>query len=222
MPDSWTSPDGTIRLTCEDCTALMSRFPDKHFDLAIVDPEYGIGISSNPVRQAHVKKDWDARPPAPAYFAELFRVSRHQIIWGGNYFGLPASQGFLIWDKIQPENFSLAMCEMAWMSFQSPAKMFRLSVLSENGKIHPTQKPVALYAWLLSRYAQPGQRIFDSHLGSCSSVLAAIRFGVELTGCEIDPDYFAAGVARIERELAQGDMFRAVPAPVRAITGDLF
>ena len=197
---------GTLSFSCEDCMALMRRYPDKHFDLAIVDPPYGIGIAANPVRQLHDRKEWDAAIPSPEYFAELRRVSREQIIWGGNYFPLPPSQGFIIWDKGQPEDFSLAMCEYAWTSLQSPAKMFRRSVLAEKNKIHPTQKPVELYRWLLDRYAKPGQRILDTHLGSGSHAIAAHYAGVHLTACEIDPDYFKAAQERIARETAQRDM----------------
>ena len=115
-----------IEITNENNLDLMKRYSDKYFDLAIVDPPYGIGISKNPVRQMHKKKDWDNEIPSKQYFDELFRVSKNQIIWGGNYFDLPPSQGFYIWDKKQPENFSLAMCEYAWSSIQKPAKIWSL------------------------------------------------------------------------------------------------
>ena len=173
-------------LNC-DCMEYMATVPDKYFDLACVDPPYGIGISSNPVRQIHDKKKWDDTTPNDEYFDELKRISKHQIIWGGNYFNLPPSQGFLIWDKKQPHDFSLAMCEFAWSSIQSPAKMFRFSVLAEKGKIHPTQKPVALYEWLLTNYAKKGQKVFDSHLGSGSSAIAAHYFGVDFVDWRRQP-----------------------------------
>lgn len=177
----------------EDCMALMARYPDKHFDLAVVDPPYGIGISSNSFRQKHKKTGWDSAIPDYSYFLELFRVSKNQVIWGGNYFDLPPSQGFLIWDKKQPHNFSSAMCEMAWMSFQSPAKIFAKHVVTcETNKIHPTQKPVALYSWIFANYAKPGQLILDTHLGSGSSRIAADKAGLNFVGCELDADYFAA------------------------------
>ena len=152
-----------IEITNEDNMALMARYPDNYFDLAIVDPEYVIGISNNPIRQKHKKKSWDNTIPKEEYFKELFRVSKNQIIWGGNYFidYLNNTQCFIIWDKKQPENFSLAMCEFAWCSIQSPAKIFRYSVLNEKNKIHPTQKPVALYKWLLDKYAKEGDKILD-------------------------------------------------------------
>lgn len=186
-----------------DCMELMRQFPDKHFELAIVDPPYGIGISKNPVRQQHAKKTWDNEVPTDKYFKELFRVSKNQIIWGGNYFDLPPSQGFLIWDKVQPHDFSLAMCEFAWMSFQKPAKIFQRSVLAENGKIHPTQKPVSLYRWLLHNYAKPGDKILDTHLGSGSIAIACHEKGFDLTGSELDADYFAAMQKRLETAMMQ-------------------
>jgi len=190
-----------------DCIEGMKQYPDKWFDLAVVDPEYGIGISSNPVRQKHTKKNWDDKPPSQEYFNELFRVSKEQIIWGGNYFGLPPTQGFLIWDKKQPHDFSLAMCEYAWMSFQSPAKMFRYSVLLEKGKIHVTQKPVALYDWIFHNYAKLDFKILDTHLGSGSSRIAAHKHGLDFTGFELDAEYFEKGNKRFDDFISQTTIF---------------
>jgi len=188
-----------LTLTCEDNMNLMARYPDKYFELAIVDPPYGIGISNNSFRQKQEKSDWDNSIPDISFFNELFRVSQNQIIWGGNYFDLPPSQGFIIWDKKQPQDFSSAMCEMAWMSFQKPAKMFRKHVVTaEPNKIHPTQKPVALYRWLLQNYAKKGDKILDTHLGSMSIAIACDMEGYDLTGCELDSEYFKAGMKRIE------------------------
>src|SRR5699024_126176 len=155
-----------------DCMEGMKEIPDKYFDLAIVDPPYGIGISENPVRQAHAKKQWDKNIPPNEYFKELVRVSKNQVIWGGNYFDLPPTKNYIIWDKVQPHDFSLAMCELAWCSIQKPIKMFTYSVLRERNKIHPTQKPVALYHWLLNNYAKEGDKILDTHVGSASSLIA--------------------------------------------------
>lgn len=138
----------------------MAEMVDNQFDLAIVDPPYGLGISSNPVRQMHERKAWDDAVPSDDYFTELRRVSEHQIIWGGNYFDLPPTQNVIVWDKLQPHDFSLAACEFAWCSIQRPAKKFTLSPIGF-GKIHPTQKPVALYKWLLSNYANEGDPIAD-------------------------------------------------------------
>jgi site-specific DNA-methyltransferase (adenine-specific) len=190
-------------VTNEDCMAMMARYPDKYFELAIVDPPYGIGISSNPVRQKHTRKGWDSAIPKKEYFEELKRVSRHQIIWGGNYFNLGASQGFIIWDKKQPHDFSLAMCELAWMSIQKPAKIFTYSVLTEKDKLHPTQKPIKLYKWLLTNYAKPGDKILDTHLGSQSSRIAAHDLGFDFYGTELDPEYFQQGCERFEKHISQ-------------------
>lgn len=196
-----------MKITNEDNMELMARYPDKYFDLAIVDPPYGIGISSNPVRQQHKKKQWDNSIPSKKYFKELFRVSKNQIIWGGNYFDLPPTQGFFIWDKKQPHDFSLAMCEYAWSSIQKPAKILSLSVLKEKGKIHPTQKPVKLYEWLLMNYAKEGDKILDTHLGSGSIAIACHNLGFDLTACELDKEYYEAAMKRIKDHQAQIRMF---------------
>lgn len=200
---------GNATLYNMDCMDFLRQQPDKSFDLAIVDPPYGIGIANNPVRQAHTKKQWDSAIPNEAYFKELQRVSNNQIIWGGNYFldYLGATQGFLIWDKKQPHDFSLAMCELAWMSFQKPAKIFSYSVLSGDEKIHPTQKPVKLYEWLLQNYAKQGERILDTHLGSGSSSIAAKNFGCDFVACELDSDYFEAACNRLRKAHEQIDIF---------------
>lgn len=196
-----------ITITQEDNMKLMSRYADNYFELAIVDPPYGIGISKNPVRQMHEKKQWDNNIPDKKYFTELMRVSKNQIIWGGNYFNLPPTQGFFIWDKKQPHDFSLAMCEMAWSSFQKPAKMWTLSVLKEQGKIHPTQKPIELYEWLLINNAQQGDKILDTHLGSGSIAIACHNLGFDLTACELDPDYYKASIKRIQDRIDSKDLF---------------
>jgi len=196
-----------ITITNECNMELMARYPDNHFELAIVDPPYGIGISSNPVRQQHDKKEWDNAIPNEEYFKELFRVSKNQIIWGGNYFDLPPSQGFFIWDKKQPHDFSLAMCEQAWSSIQKPAKMWSLSVLKERGKIHPTQKPVELYEWQLIHNTEEGFKILDTHLGSGSIALACHNLGFDLTACELDSEYYDASIKRIKEHVSQIRMF---------------
>lgn len=201
---------GGLEATCEDCMALMARYPDKHFDLAIVDPPYGIDINSSG-RLGHYGgkgKSWDAVIPPMEYFAELRRVAKHQIIWGGNYFQLTPTRCFLIWDKQQPEGVSFADAEFAWTSFDASAKTFRMRPQGADAvRIHPTQKPVKLYTWLLENYSAPGQRILDTHLGSGSHAIAAHYFGAHLTACEIDPDYYAAAMARIKRETAQTTLF---------------
>jgi site-specific DNA-methyltransferase (adenine-specific) len=192
-----------------DCMELLKATPDKFYDLAITDPPYGIGISNNPVRQQHTKKQWDNKTPDAEYFNELQRISKNQIIWGGNYFieHLPSTQGFLIWDKVQPHDFSLAMAEFAWSSFQKPAKIFKRSVLAEKDKQHPTQKPVALYEWILSNYAKQGDKILDTHLGSGSHAIACNNLGFELTACELDKDYYEASIKRIAQANQQVRLF---------------
>ena len=190
-----------------DCMEYMREMPDNAFELAIVDPPYGIGISSNPVRQAHRKKNWDSNVPSKEYFSELMRVSKNQIIWGGNYYDLPPTQNYIVWDKKQPHDFSLAMCELAWCSIQKPAKMFSYSVLTEKGKIHPTQKPVALYKWLLKNYAKKGDKILDTHVGSASSLIACHQMGFEYVGFEIDEEYYNKAKKRLDEVKAQQTIF---------------
>lgn len=206
-----------------DCMQGMKEFEDGFFDLAIVDPPYGIGISKNPVRQKHNKKEWDNETPTAEYFKELFRVSKNQIIWGGNYYDLPPTQNYIVWDKVQPEDLTLAMCEFAWCSIQRPAKIFRYSVLKEKNKIHPTQKPVALYAWLLSKYAKQGDKILDTHVGSASSLIACHNAGFTFWGFEIDGDYYEAARRRLDTERAQlSIMDYAAAAGSDAVQLDLF
>lgn len=195
-----------IEITNENNLDLMKRYSDKYFDLAIVDPPYGIGISKDTVRHIHKKKDWDNEIPSKQYFDELFRVSKNQIIWGGNYFDLPPSQGFYIWDKKQPENFSLAMCEYAWSSIQKPAKIWSLSVMKEQNKIHPTQKPIELYEWIIMRNAEKDYKILDTHLGSGSIAIAIDiinkreQLNLQFVGCELDIDYYNKAIERIKSQ----------------------
>ena len=191
-----------------DNMELMRQFPDKHFDLAIVDPPYGIGGKFKGGKSGKmqfnevVEKGWDVAP-GHEYFAELGRVSREQIIWGGNYFPLPPTRCWIVWDKLISEDFSLAMAELAWASRDGLTKIVRMPTPKDGGKIHPTQKPVALYRWLLANYAKPGQKILDTHLGSGSIAIACHYARLHLTACELDEDYFAASIARIKRETAQ-------------------
>lgn len=195
-----------IEITNENNLDLMKRYSDKYFDLAIVDPPYGIGISKDSIRHIHKKKNWDNEKPSKQYFDELFRVSKNQIIWGGNYFDLPPSQGFYIWDKKQPENFSLAMCEYAWSSIQKPAKIWSLSVMKEQNKIHPTQKPIELYEWLIMRNCEKGYKILDTHLGSGSIAIAIDiinkreQLNLQFVGCELDADYYNKAIERIKNK----------------------
>ena len=200
-----------IEITNEDNMALMSRYEDNFFDLAIVDPPYGIGISKKSFRSKHEKKSWDDEIPNKEYFEELFRVSKEQIIWGGNYFDLPPTQNLIIWDKMQPFDFTSAMAEIAWCSIQMPIKIFKKHVVTaETNKIHPTQKPVDLYKWLIDKYLINkigGSKILDTHLGSGSIAIACHDYKVELTACEIDKKYFENTVKRIKNHTSQLKLF---------------
>ena len=200
----------------EDCMIGMARYPDKHFDLAIVDPPYGISITDSGRLGKYNKNDnrWDDEAPNENYFKELFRVSKHQIIWGGNYFKLPPTRGFIIWDKKQPEKLSFAMSEFAWTSFDRSAKTFYRSPMQDGDRIHPTQKPVALYKWLLTNYAKQGDLILDTHVGSASSLIACHDLGFSAVGFELDPEYYAASKERLEQHMSQIRIDDLPPDPV--------
>lgn len=197
----------------------MATQPDNAFDLAIVDPPYGIGADK--ANNANKGKfgfnqyhdtDWDKAKPNKEYFDELFRVSKNQIVWGGNYFSefLPPKMCWIVWDKKQ-DNFSFSDGELAWTSFNTKLKFFRWSrsatVAKEGDRIHPTQKAIQLYKFCLANYAEKGQRILDTHLGSGSSAIAAHYFGCDFVGMEIDKDYFEAAQARFDKETRQIAMF---------------
>ena len=192
-----------------DCVEGMKQFPDKYFDLAIVDPPYGINIQkSGRLGRYNTKNVWDSEIPSDDYFNELFRVSKNQIIWGGNYFPLKPTKCFLIWDKKQPENISFASCEFAWTSFDSVAKTFYYSPMNDTDKrIHTTQKPVALYEWLLSRYAKDGDIILDTHVGSASSLIACYNTNHKFVGFELDEHYYKLSKERLDREMSQMRLF---------------
>jgi site-specific DNA-methyltransferase (adenine-specific) len=195
-----------------DCMEMLKKCPPKYFDLAIVDPPYGIGrdgqresICKNPKhnRKEHIKKSWDTSPPPTEYFEELFRVSKNQIIWGGNYFieNLYPSKGWMTWYKGQ-NDLTMSDIELAWSSFNKPARQIeinRVQLIVEGDTIHPTQKPVKLYRWLLGRYAAAGDLILDTHVGSGSSIIACIEGGFNYYGCEIDKEYYEAAKKRIGR-----------------------
>ncbi|MBR1654867.1 MAG: site-specific DNA-methyltransferase [Prevotella sp.] len=190
-----------------DCLEYMRTLPDNAFQLAIADPPYGIREAGGQTGGSGKLKGrifnngyidrWD-KAPDQSFFEELFRISENQIIWGGNYFDLPPTRGIICWDKEQPwENFS--QIEYAWTSFDTPAQLFRYDNRTGD-KIHPTQKPVALYAWLLKKYAKPGDSIFDPMMGSQSSRIAAYKMGFDYAGCEIDKEYFDKGCERFNRD----------------------
>ena len=193
-------------VTNEDCMDLMARYPDKYFDLAIVDPPYGIDIeTSGTYFKQFETKGWDTAIPSKEYFDQLKRVSKNQIVWGGNYFleYLGSTKCFLIWDKMIGEGMSFADAELAWCSFKKPTRIKKLLTRNPQGKIHPTQKPVALYEWLLHNYAKPNDKIFDSHLGSGSSRIAAYDMGFDFVGCELDKEYFDAAEKRFKNHISQ-------------------
>ena len=184
----------------EDCVTALKSYADNHFDLAIVDPPYGIEINMNMGRKKgqkkrHNDKDWDNSIPEDIYFKELFRVSKNQIIWGGNYFPLPLTKSWIFWDKNVPEGVSFADGELAWTSFDKTLVKAKIDYsgfqgMDDGGKIHPTQKPVRLYDWIFKKYATAGDLILDTHLGSGSSRIAAYKGGFNFVGFEIDSEYF--------------------------------
>lgn len=208
-----------------DCMEAMSTMETGKYDLAIVDPPYGIHsklLTNQPLNRSnrfaleYMKKNWDTKRPSKYYFDELIRVSKHQIIWGGNYFAdlLPPSRGWICWDKLG-DKMTVINNELAWTSFDKAMKMFRrghwldklLNVKSEDIKIHPTQKPVALYTWILSNYAKPGWKILDTHLGSGSSAIAAHDMGFHFDGYELDVDYYNAAKERLSHHERQLKLF---------------
>ena len=220
----------SIELLNIDCMTYMATLPDKAFDLAIVDPPYGINAANTfggeerksgngaSNKTAFEKKDWDLSVPDKSYFDELMRVSKSQIIWGANYMSnfLPPSMGWIVWDKDNgTTKFSDA--ELAFSSFDRALRIWKYTwngmiqgdMKNKELRIHPTQKPVKLYEWLLTNYAKPGQRILDTHLGSGSSAIAAHYFGVDFVGCELDTDYYNAAKKRFEQATAQLAMFGA-------------
>lgn len=206
-----------INLHHIDCMEFMRGLPDKAYDLAIVDPPYGIGAEGGTGDYAKAavdrSKKWD-RAPGPEYFTELFRVSQRQLIWGGNYFSLPPSRGGVCWyktDEVKGRDFS--EFELAWGSENEPARHVSMTPFQRGGtRIHPTQKPVALYRWLLQNYAKPGQKILDTHGGSMSIAIACDIEGFDLDLCELDKDYFDAGKKRLEAHQAMPRLFDAPKA----------
>jgi len=212
-----------IDITNEDNMLLMARYPDNHFDLAIVDPPYGIDVSKtgnvggNNLGKSkdYGKKEWDSEIPTAEYFKEIQRVSKNQIIFGGNYMieHLQNTPCFIIWDKNNSGNFADA--ELAWTSFDTATRIFKSTwngmiqhdMKNKEIRIHPTQKPVRLYEWILDNYAEEGFKILDTHLGSGSIAIGCHNRKFELTACELDKDYFEAAIKRIEQHIAQLTLF---------------
>ena len=199
-----------INITNENNMDLMSRYDDNYFDLAIVDPPYGINVNKMTLGSGKYKnkgKSWDNETPSIQYFNELFRVSKKEIIWGGNYFldYLSSTDAFLIWDKINGTN-DMASSELAWSNVSKNTQTFYMHHFSSSydKKIHPTQKPTKLYSWILENYAKPTDKILDTHLGSGSSAIACHYFGIEeFVGIEIDKEYFKNAETRIKKETRQ-------------------
>ncbi len=211
----------------EDCMVGMSRYPDKFFDLAIVDPPYGIGINKQSQGKGggvarkinYTKKDWDNDAPPIEYFHELKRVSKNQIVWGANHFisRMPFdSCCWIVWDKLNGET-DFADCELAWASFPTSVRrlqykwagMLQQDMKNKEIRLHPTQKPIKLYEWLLQNYAKPNDKILDTHMGSQSSRIAAYLMGFDYWGWEIDKEYFDKGDKRFKEITAQQQLFRA-------------
>jgi site-specific DNA-methyltransferase (adenine-specific) len=213
-----------VRILQGDCMELMRDTPDKHYNLAIVDPPYGIGINKQSqgkgggvAKKINYKvKEWDHSTPDIHYFFELKRVSKIQIIWGGNYFldYLGSTPCFIVWDKVNGET-DFADCELAWINLKTSVRQFTWKwsgMLQQNMKnkevrIHPTQKPVALYKWLLKNYAKEGDKILDTHLGSGSSAITAHDMKFDFTGIELDKDYFYDAKKRFKQHTAQQTLF---------------
>ena len=209
-----------------DCVDGMKKFPDKYFDIAIVDPPYADGtigefkradksrfggIFDKYKKRGKKQINWDVTP-SKEYFDELFRVSKQQIIWGGNYFNefLPSNRNFIIWRKLKiSENFSMAMAEYAWTSINGNAKVYQQAPQGTAGKerIHPTQKPIELYEWLVTRYCKETDKILDTHVGSASSLIAFHRLHNQFVGFEIDEEYYQKSIERFEKETAQQQLF---------------
>ena len=201
----------------EDCVEALKRFSDNHFDLAIVDPPYGIGMAKGIEvgkwkRKIHTTKDWDDATPTAEYWTELFRVSKNQIVWGGNYFieYLKNTRCFIFWDKKNGTNF-MSDGELAWTSFDSSVRRYAYNHIQDFNKgidrIHPTQKPIDLYKFCLINYAKEGDKILDTHLGSGSIAIACHDLGFDLTACELDTEYYNNALKRLQQHQAQLQMF---------------
>lgn len=207
-----------ITITNEDNMLLMARYPDNYFDLAIVDPPYEVinnnkatGFKNDTYKNIRKAKEWDLKPEKK-YWKELFRVSKNQIVWGFQYFmnELPPTKSILIWDKMNGDNF-MNDAELAWNSGKGNNTIFKHAYIGkyhpEPIKIHPTQKPVALYKWLLDKYAKQGDKILDTHLGSGSIAIACHDYGFELTCCELDKEYYDKAIQRIKNHVSQQKLF---------------
>ena len=214
-----------ITATNEDCMLMMARYPDDYFELSIVDPPYGIDANlkrGDTGKNKHIKQkdyhvgDWDSEIPSKEYFTELKTVSKNQIIWGGNYFldYLNNTSCMIVWDKVNGTNY-YADCELAWTSFNTSVRKFewrwhgflQQNMANKQDRIHPTEKPIALYEWILMNYAKEGDKILDTHRGSASLDIACHNLGFDLVTCELDTDYFNDGNKRLKQHQQQLTMF---------------
>lgn len=196
----------TVELIQGDCLEVMRGMGDKSIDAVITDPPYGIGIANNPFRQKFEKQEWDSKPIDREVLHELKRISKYQVIWGGNYFELEPSKSFLVWDKCQPYNFTSSMCEQAWTNLNKPAKLFRHDVKSYK-KQHPTQKPVELMLFCINYLPDDVGTILDPFMGSGTTGVACVQTGRNFIGIEIDPTYFAIAQERIRVAQMQPNLF---------------
>lgn len=199
---------GNATLYLGDCREILPSLSP--VDAVLTDPPYGIGIAANPVRQKHEKMAWDNATPSDCLLDMVRAAAPVQIIWGGNYFNLPPSQHFLIWDKVQPENFSLAMCEQAWTNMSKPAKMFKRHVVSFE-KNHPTQKPTELMEWCLAQLPENSATILDPFMGSGTTGVACANVGKFFVGIELEHKYFDLSCRRIEQAYKQPRLFSDEP-----------
>jgi len=192
-----------------DCMDYIKDIDDNYFDLAIVDPPYGWGEKLKGRNKSGNAENWNVSP-SKEYFNELLRVSKNSIIWGGNYFDLPKTRCFIVWDKKQPVK-QFARIELAWTDFEKNSELFEYryygNINRENGRFHPCQKPIKLYEWLLDNYAKPDYKIIDTHLGSGSSAIAAHYYGCEFAGIELDSDYYNSMIKRFEENTKQMKLF---------------
>jgi len=195
-------------VTHEDNMVMMARYPDKFFDLALLDPEFGIGSPKNTKKHysEYSKNKWNSNIPNEDYFKEVFRVSKNQIIWGGNYYTeyLPPTKSWIVWDKlISGDANGFADGEMAWTSFNYPLKIYKNRIQNQRGSIHPTQKPVSLYEWTLINFLNDGKSVIDTNMGSQSSRIACYNLGFDYYGVEINKLHFQNGCKRFEEHISQ-------------------
>jgi len=208
-----------IKLINENCLVELKKYNDNYFDFAIVDPPYGINVDNNKkdnlVMSKHKSKNWDKYPPTQEYWKELFRVSKNQIVWGGNYFPLPLKKGWICWDKVNPLKGKFSDFELAWTSFLNCDRIYKQEWIGfgrkfreKESSIHPTQKPIDLYRWIIDNFTNEGDKILDTHLGSGSIAIACHYLNRNLMAYEIDKDYYEKACKRYKEKTMQQTMFK--------------